>query len=114
MDGLGVTDPEGIAFNPENGLLYLVGEPGTRIAETTTDGTLVRMIDISAANALNPAGLACGPSSLDPEVMHIYISDRRLDNDQHPDENDGKVYEMTLPPTTFRIYLPSVVRAGQP
>jgi hypothetical protein len=111
---LGVTDAEGIAFNPENGHLYLVGRSKTRMAEMTAEGTLVQMIDISAANAVRPAGLACGPSSLDPRVMHIYIADRGIDNDVGPYENDGKVYEMTLPPTTFRIYLPCFFIAFRP
>lgn len=103
---LGVTDAEGIAFNPENGHLYLVGRSKTRMAEITTEGTLVQAIDISAANAVRPAGLTFGPRSLDPGVMHIYIADRGIDNDIGPYENDGKVYEMTLPPTTSPINLP--------
>ncbi|HSR35029.1 MAG TPA: hypothetical protein VLY63_31050, partial [Anaerolineae bacterium] len=94
----GVTDPEGIAFNPENGLLYIVGNPRTKIAETTTEGILVRMIDTSAANAVNTAGLTCGPDSGGSGETHIYIAARGVDNNVDPDENDGKVYEMTLPP----------------
>jgi uncharacterized protein YjiK len=93
---LGVSDPEGIAYNPEKGTLFIVGKPATSIAEVTLDGTLVRTIDISAANARKPAGLAYGPSSRDPNGKSLYISDRGVDNNADPNENDGKVYEFLL------------------
>jgi PKD repeat protein len=89
--GLGLRDPEGIAFNSDNGNLYVVGRPPNTLFEVTTGGVLVQTIDISAANAIKPAGLAYAPASLDPNVMNIYITDRGVD-----EQNDGKVYEMTL------------------
>ncbi len=73
----GVFALEGIAFNPANGLLYLCGQsPNNMVAVVTTDGTLLWMIDISAANPYNPSDMAIAPSSLNPAVTHIYISDR--------------------------------------
>jgi len=93
---LGLSDPEGIAFNPENGHLYLVGNPAQSVLEITTEGALVQIIDISAANPKNPAGIVYAPSSTDPNVMSLYIADRGADNDANPDENDGRVYEMSL------------------
>ena len=107
---LGVTDPEGIAFDTDNGLLYIVGEPSDLLAHVTTNGTLVRMIDISAANAIKPAGLAYAPSSVDPLKMNIYITERGVDNLADPYENDGKVYEMSFP--SFPGNLPPTVDAG--
>ncbi len=95
---LGLENPEGIAFNPDTGHLYLVGKPVNRLFEVTTGGNLVQMIDISAANALNPGGLAYAPSSENSTQMNIYIVDRRVDNIINPDENDGMMHEMTLPP----------------
>ncbi|MEW5958501.1 MAG: Ig-like domain-containing protein, partial [Chloroflexota bacterium] len=95
---LGLLDPEGIAFNSDNGNLYAVNKPVDTLFEITTHGFLVQTIDISAANADKPAGLAYAPSSLDPNVMNIYIVDRGVDNNSDPNENDGKIYEMTLPP----------------
>jgi uncharacterized protein YjiK len=98
--GLGMADPEGIEFNDASGHLYLVGN-GDRglLAEVSTDGVFVQGIDISAANARMPSGLARGPSGLDPQEFSIYISDRGVDNGEDPNENDGKIYEMTLPPS---------------
>ena len=96
----GFTDIEGIAFNSANGHLYVVGKPSTSLGEYTIDGTLVRTLDISAANPRKPAGLTFAPGSSDPSVMNIYIADRRIDNNQDPNENDGQVYEMSLPGVT--------------
>ena len=92
----GLDDPEGGAFNPNNGYLYLVGKPSTTLFEVTTGGTVVRTIDISAANARKPAGLAYGPSSINPAEASIYIADRGVDNNSDPNENDGMIYEIAL------------------
>ena len=96
--GFGVTALEGIGFNPETGHLYLCGQqPSDMVAVVTTDGTLLWMIDISAVNPINPSDIAFAPSTLNPSVTHMYISDRGLDNDPYPEENDGRVFEMTIP-----------------
>ncbi len=63
----------------------------------TTGGTLVQMIDVSAAHPGQPAGLAYAPSSVNPSVMNVYIAARGVDNDFDPNENDGKIYEVTTP-----------------
>ena len=97
----GVTALEGIAFNPANGHLYLVGQqPSNMVAVVSTNGVLLWMIDISAALPFNPSDIALAPGSLNPSVTHLYISDRGEDNDENPAENDGRVYEMTLPSTS--------------
>ena len=108
----GVFDPEGVEVNTDTGNIYLVGAPVTKIQEVTPDGsTLVRTIDISAANAVKPAGLAFGPSSLDPNIKVIRIVDRNIDNNEDPGENDGLLYEMSLPQITTGNTAP-VVDAG--
>ncbi len=93
----GVTDPEGIAWNAANGHLYVIGKPSGRLIEVTTSGALVQVIDVSAADASHPAGLAIAPGSNAPSARNIYIVARGVDNDSDPRENDGKAYEMTLP-----------------
>ena len=97
---LGITDPEGIVYDTDNGYLYLVGNPVTSLAHITTDGILLRFLDISNALPWKPAGLAYAPGSLNPGVMNLYIADRGVDNDNDPDENDGRVYELFIPPLT--------------
>jgi hypothetical protein len=94
--GFGLNDPQGLAFDAINGTLYAVGKPASMLFEMTTAGALVRTIDISAASAREPAGLAFAPASQNPAELNLYIVDRGVDNDTNPDENDGKVYEMSL------------------
>lgn len=97
---LGILDPEGIAYDTVNAHLYVVGEPSTSLAQITTGGVLVRMIDMTAAGALNPAGLAYAPGSTMPTDMNVYVAARGVDNNSDPNENDGKVYELTFPNIT--------------
>jgi sugar lactone lactonase YvrE len=106
--GDGLTDIEGIAFNSENRYLYVVGRPVGMLAEYTTQGELVRLFDISAASPLLPSGLTFAPGSLDPSVPNIYITDRRVDNQTDPEENDGRIYEMSLPEVTPGNHRPLV------
>ena len=107
---LGVIDPEGIAFNSDRGTLFIIGEPINLVAEVTTTGNLLQMIDISAANPVMPAGLAYAPGSLDSSVMNLYITDRGVDNNQDPNENDGRVYEMSIDLSAENM--PPAVSAG--
>ncbi len=93
---LGLRDPEGIAYHPERGTLFIVSHNDPDIVETTITGSLVNLYDIDAFNILSPAGAAIGPGSTNPAVMSIYISDRGVDNAEDPNENDGKVYEIFI------------------
>ena len=94
---LGVRDPEGIAFNTDNGTLFVIGEPANQVAEITIGGNLVQIIDISAAPVGRPAGLAYAPSSVNPSEMNLFIADRGVDNNANPNENDGMIFEVTMP-----------------
>ncbi|HSJ28742.1 MAG TPA: Ig-like domain-containing protein, partial [Acidimicrobiia bacterium] len=110
---VGLEDPEGVAYNPDNGSLYLAGRTpniGTRaydtLLEVSTSGALIRTIDVSAVNPNGQrsgqklSGLAVGPGSQDPGAQVVYIADRGVDNDTDPNENDGRIHEMTLPSTS--------------
>gem|GEM_PF-1206202 len=94
---LGVEDPEGVAYNADTGNLYIAGRPSTTVLEVTPDGVLVQSIDVSAANARRLSGVGYGPSSVDPFARVLYIADRGVDNGSDPNENDGRIYELTLP-----------------
>ncbi|HEX6257190.1 MAG TPA: Ig-like domain-containing protein [Euzebyales bacterium] len=111
--GLGLEDPEGIAYNRRTGSLYLGGKTrniGTynfdTLLEVSTDGALIRTIDVSDANPDRQitrqklSGLAFGPSSQDASSQAMYIADRGEDNNSDPEENDGRIYEMTVPGTS--------------
>jgi hypothetical protein len=107
-----VTDPECLTLNTENGHLYIAGVPDTIVQEITTSGALVQTIDISAAAAKNTAGLGFGPGSTDPTARRLYVVQRGVDNNGNPNENDGKLWEMSLPGSGGPGNAPPVVSAG--
>ncbi|HSF18384.1 MAG TPA: hypothetical protein VLK65_22835 [Vicinamibacteria bacterium] len=107
-EGFGVTNLEGIAYDGFRNHLYLVGNPKNQIAQVTVDGTLLRMIDITAAVPNRPSGLDYAPSSQDALIFNLYVADRGVDNNVDPNENDGKIFEMSLPPLTPGNNPPSV------
>ncbi len=93
---LGLLDPEGIEYDPRTGYLYIIGQPPNSLFVTRVDGTLVEVINLPSVGLVKPAGLAMGPSSTDPTKFSIYIADRGIDNNENPNENDGRVYEFVL------------------
>ncbi|PSB15609.1 hypothetical protein C7B65_24055 [Phormidesmis priestleyi ULC007] len=106
---LGVRDPEGITIG-DNGNLYIVGNPGTSsnaVFEITPLGVVVQRFDISAANPVKPAGIAFAPTSNNSAGRSLYIVDRGVDNNDNPNENDGRLYEFaltsTVPPSSAGI-----------
>jgi hypothetical protein len=93
----GVSDPETVEFNPDAGTLYTIDAGGNEIVELTTSGALVSKIDTSYLPLDKPAGLAYAPRSTDSTKKSFYIADRKVDNNDNPSENDGKIYEVTAP-----------------
>ncbi|CAN7753919.1 Ig-like domain-containing protein [Mesorhizobium sp. LjNodule214] len=81
-----------VEYDSVRDLLYIITSR-TAVSMVTPTGELLGTLDISAADARKPAGLALAPSSEDPSQMSLYIVDRAVDNDSNPNENDGKVYE---------------------
>ena len=98
---LGISDPETVEFNPARRTLYLIGVSGNRVVEVTTSGARVSEIDTSYVPIERLGGLAYAPSSVNAARGSFYITDRKVDNDGNPEENDGTIYEVTtgsLPP----------------
>jgi hypothetical protein len=90
-----------------------MGEPKNLVPYVTTDGTFVRTIDISAASPHKPAGLAIAPGSKGssdptPTIKNLYVADRGVDNNSNASENDGKIYELSIPGTTSGNQPPTV------
>ena len=103
---LGIIDPEAVEFDDATGHLYTIGAGGDRIVEATTSGAMVSEVDTSQVPLVAPAALTYAPSSADSTKKSFYIADRKVDNDNHPTENDGAIYEVqpgtgggTPPPT---------------
>ena len=94
----GAADPEGIAYDTATDHLLVVDSPSKTVYELTIDGALVRTIGLQAATqARKLAGITLAPASGGSGVRNMYIVDRGVDNDSNPNENDGRMYEMTLP-----------------
>lgn len=100
-ENFGVTSIEGVAYHTGSGTLYISGTPKTRIAQVTTTGQLIRLIDTTAAGADKPSGLGFGPGA-----GGLYMTDRVKDN-----VNDGRIYELGLPTVTANNQ-PPVTEAG--
>jgi hypothetical protein len=107
VDKLGIRDPEGIDYDPRTGNLWIVDRSRGRLNEVTLSGNLLQTIDLEAlAGAVNPADVTLAPGSDNTGEQHLYIVERGIDNNVDPNENDGKIYEITftdnppLPPPT--------------
>jgi len=119
VEDYGVLDPESVEFNSTSGTLFVLGNHEIPIiVETTTSGSLLETIDISAVNTYAPAGLAYAPASDGSGAKRFYIVDRAVDNNENPNIVDGKMFEVTAPspstttPTATPTSTPPVVNAG--
>jgi hypothetical protein len=115
---LGIIDPEGIYRDPATGNLILTSADPDELYEVTTGGALLRVFDISAANGIKLAGVTMAPSSTTAGVTNFYVVDRAVDNDDSPNENDGRIYEFTqagtAPPTPTATATPSPTATATP
>jgi DNA-binding beta-propeller fold protein YncE len=92
------SDPEGIAVDPVSGHLFVVSDPDNAIFEYTPAGEFIDKytIDTLSPKPVAPQGLGVGTSTANPGKLSIYIVDGGQDNDGHPDERDGSVYEVEI------------------
>ena len=93
----GAGDPEGIAFDAATGTFFVLDDASTNIYQVDINGGLVNTIGIGAAGAIKAAGIAVAPASNGSGNRNLYLVDRGVDNDGNPNENDGAIYEMTIP-----------------
>ena len=93
----GLTDLEGIGYSPTRNSLFLMDRKYTQVVEVTPSGDLVQDIDVSAIGMNNPADITLAPATNDPSRISMYVVTRGVDNDNHPDENDGMMYELSAP-----------------
>jgi len=96
----GARDPEGMAYDPVRDTILIVDDGSKTIYEMDRTGALLNTISIAGYGVVAAAGLTVAPGSSDPTQRNYYVVARGLDNDSHPTENDGKMYEFsaTLPP----------------
>ncbi len=114
----GIVDPEGIQFNPVSGTLFVLSNDksgtGTQtlVAEVTRTGSLVKTIDMTAASIVKPADIAYAPASNGSGATNFYVVDRGIDNNTDPNENDGRMYELTAPAPQPPTNTPPAASAG--
>ncbi len=89
--------PEGIAFDPESGHLFLVSHDQTdqTMYECTTAGELLVTYELEELDppAIDMQGLAVAPTSglLGGPSWGLLLTDGGIDNDDDPNERDGAV-----------------------
>jgi PKD repeat protein len=96
VGAFGAVDPEGLTYDPVTDHLFVLDHVTKQVYEVTREGTLVRTIDISSAAIRYAAGIAIAPASTGPG-RNMYVVDRGVDNNEDPNENDGKLYELAVP-----------------
>jgi hypothetical protein len=89
---LGLHDPEDVEYDPVSDHLFIVSRVDAMVGETTRGGTLVNTYDLDGSTIRQPAGIAIARST-SGAGRSIYVADRGLDNDLHPHENDGRLFE---------------------
>jgi len=111
MSSVGAIEPNGLAYDEVRDTIVVLDEPTDKIYEVDGNGSLMNVIDIASVNGVNPSGIAIAPASNGSGARNYYMVDRGLDNNSHPGENDGLIYEISvsLPPITNR---PPAANAG--
>lgn len=112
LNQFGVVDGEGIGHDAFRDTLIIADRSSKRIFEVTKSGQLVQIIDISTIPGIrNPAGVTLAPASDNSGQMNYWIVDRGRDNSADPNENDGKLYELSVtavdPPPSVTITAPA-------
>jgi hypothetical protein len=91
----GFTEADDVAVTRLSHHLLIVSDRQSFILETTAGGKLVRKIDISATGIKAASGITFAPGT-DGSLSRLYITDRGVDNNVDPHENDGKLFELKI------------------
>ena len=102
---------EGLAYDPVRNTLLIVDPKTKQIFETTKAGLLLNTIDLSVANPRHAEDVVLAPSLANPGQMNMYVVARGQDNNANPNENDGKLHELSVVLPSMGNQAP-VARAG--
>lgn len=97
----GIRNFEGVGADPKRNTLLVVDGYERRIFELTKAGKLVRIISLSTLPFTNLwlSSVTVAPTSNpsdSPGAMSYLVADRHVDNNTNPNENDGRIYEVTV------------------
>ena len=95
----GLRDMEGIAFDAARRSLVAFDVGSKRLYELDRSGNLLRIIDMSAISPRGGGDVAVAPSSSGGGTSYWVVL-RGADNDDDPNENDGKLFELSVTGTT--------------
>ena len=93
----GSIDVEGIGYSPVRDTLFLADRKLKQIIEVSKTGELIQTIDVTAIGMKQPAGITLAPASDNPARTSMYVVTRGRDNNSHPEENDGTMFELSAP-----------------
>ncbi|MDH4118608.1 MAG: Ig-like domain-containing protein [Acidimicrobiia bacterium] len=105
-------DFEGLASDPARGTLLVGARTTRKIYEISTTGTHIRTIDASGIAGMKYiSGLTTAPASDGSGRTSYWVVDRAIDNNAVASENDGRMFELTIPsadaPPTVSITQPT-------
>jgi hypothetical protein len=91
---LGLADPEGITYARRS--LYIVSRLGRNrgIVRTSLRGELLETYDVAGSGLRRSAGIAVVRGT--DGSVEAWVTDRGVDNDTDPNENDGKIFVFAL------------------
>lgn len=113
----GAQDPEGIGHDTARDTLLVLDSSSDSVYEVTKSGGLERIIDVSIVPTRGMAGITLAPGTDNPAVMNLWIAARGVDNNADPNENDGKIHELSIlgptpSPTPVSLDKPVLARKG--
>jgi len=92
----GITDTEALEYHPARDTLVLGDRTSRRLIEVSKTGDLLREINLSGIAGLQfISGLTIAPASNGSGNLNYWIVDRAQDNGPNPNENDGKLFEIS-------------------
>jgi hypothetical protein len=94
----GLVDPRGLAFNPNNGHLYLLSPVGQRIYELIETGQVVAILGLPPFEFVDPQGMVfalSGDATDDPSNINFYVADTGLSAGQTTPAL-GRIMELSL------------------
>jgi hypothetical protein len=101
VGNLGPMDWEGLGSDLASGTLLVGARTTKQIYEVNKSGSLVRIIDASGISGMRYiSGLAMAPASNGSGQMNYWTVDRAVDNGSNPQENDGKIFEISISSST--------------
>jgi hypothetical protein len=111
---LGLGAPEGVAYHPTRNSLFLVSSSNHILIETTLDGALLNRDNLRDISSNQLSGVAVGPSQMSPGQLNVFITDRGVDNMVDPNENDGRIFELSIGDAPAPTPMPTATATSVP